>query len=56
MANLSRARKIQCQTMNNTAILTAGNAIYAQKRARKRAKIEELAFDPDSRKYDLKFV
>jgi len=37
--------------MNNTAILTAGNAVYSRKRAKKRARVEELTFDPQQRKY-----
>ena len=37
--------------MNNTAILTAGNAVYSHKRAKKRGRIEELTFDPQERKY-----
>jgi hypothetical protein len=38
--------------MNNTAVLTAGNAIYSRKRAKKKARIEELKFDPEERKHD----
>lgn len=38
--------------MNNTALLTAGNTIYSNKRAKKRARIEELTFDPEQRKYN----
>src|SRR5436190_4212998 len=34
----------------NTAVLTAGNAIYSKKRAKKRARIEEITFDPEQRK------
>jgi ribosomal RNA-processing protein 17 len=41
--------------MNNTALLTAGNAIYSNKRAKKRARIEELTFDPEQRKYGPPF-
>jgi len=41
--------------MNNTALLTAGNAIYSNKRAKKRARIEELIFDPEQRKYGSPF-
>jgi hypothetical protein len=37
--------------MDNTAFLTKGNAIYAQKRAKKRARPEELTFDPNKRLY-----
>jgi hypothetical protein len=37
--------------MNNTALLTAGNAIYSQKRAKKRARLGEITFDPEKRKY-----
>lgn len=37
--------------MNNTALLTAGNAIYSQKRAKKRARLDEITFDPAKRKY-----
>lgn len=42
--------------MNNVAILTAGNAVYSQKRARKRARIEELTFNPESRRYVAGFI
>jgi hypothetical protein len=37
--------------MDNTAVLTAGNAVYSQKRAKKRARITELTFNPEERKY-----
>jgi ribosomal RNA-processing protein 17 len=37
--------------MNNIAQLTAGNAVYAQKRAKKRTRIEEVTFDSESRRY-----
>lgn len=40
----------------NTALLTAGNAIYSNKRAKKRARIEELTFDPEQRKYGSPFL
>jgi hypothetical protein len=49
---MARLRKFDRHTiMNNTAILTAGNAIYSQKRAKKRGRTEELTFDPEQRKY-----
>jgi len=41
--------------MNNTALLTAGNAIYSNKRAKKRARIEELTFDREQRKYHASY-
>ena len=44
------------QLMNNIAILTAGNAVYSQKRARKRARAEELTFDSESRRYVVEFI
>ena len=39
--------------MNNTAILTAGNAIYSAKRAKKKGRIEEIKFDPEARRFYL---
>jgi hypothetical protein len=37
--------------MDNTAILSRGNAIYALKKAKKKRQPEELKFDPESRLY-----
>jgi hypothetical protein len=36
--------------MDNVAFLTAGNAVYSKKRAKKRAGLEKLTFNPEERR------
>jgi len=37
--------------MSNVAFLTAGSAVYSKKKAKKRAGVEELAFNPEERRF-----
>jgi len=36
--------------MSNVAFLTAGSAVYSKKKAKKRAGVEELTFNPEERR------